>query len=246
MSQGTARLQRHLEKIGKQRKVDTVAFRSYLRGKRVVFVGPAPTLIGQGLGVFIDSFDVVIRTGGSPPIHPDMMDDYGSRTDVWYVNSIFLNQFDKGRIPICLSQGLKWVCVRGMLAGERFFVDVPVSMRIFSTKVKGCKKPVIGVCIAQEVVGAQVEELHIMGVTFFADGFNNAHVEGYLTEELKQRETAIRESKEDDLMVMGHDYHNGDLFIKRLYDDGCVTMSEETLGYLNTALVRNAKYDGTR
>lgn len=246
MSQGTARLKRHLEKLGEQREVDTQAFRCYLKGKRVVFVGPAPNLIGQGLGKFIDSFDVIVRTGGAPPVAEELMVDYGSRTEVWYVNSVFLNRFDKGRIPVCLAQGLRWVCVRGMLAGERYFETAPVSMRIFSTRIHGCQKPIIGVCLAKEITDAEVAELHITGVTFFVDGFNNSHLDGYLTSELKHRQNAIREDGRDELEAMGHDYHHGDLFIRQLYEEGRVTMSRETLRYLNTALDKNSKYVSAR
>ena len=50
----------------------------YLKGKRVVYVGPSPHLIGSGMGKTIDAYDVVVRVN-EPTGNPD---DYGSRTDI--------------------------------------------------------------------------------------------------------------------------------------------------------------------
>lgn len=232
-----------MEKLGKQRRADAAAFRSFLEGRRVVFVGPAPTLVGQGTGAFINEFDVVVRTGGSPPIPPDRVADYGNRTDVWYVNSIFLNDLDQARIPVCLEQGLRWVCVKGMLAGERYLDAAPVSMRIYSSKVPGVRRPTIGACLVKEIADAHPQELHITGVTFFSSGFSDAHLSDYLIGGAQRHMDSVRGSSRDELEVMGHDYHNSDLFIKGLLDAGLVTMSAETEGHLNTALRRNARYE---
>jgi len=51
---------------------------TFLKNKRVAFVGPAPYLQGAGLGSEIDAYDVVVR------IQHDILsaDDYGSRSDI--------------------------------------------------------------------------------------------------------------------------------------------------------------------
>ena len=56
----------------------------YLRGKDVAMVGPAPNLVGTGLGPEIDSFDVVCRVNNSFIINDEMITDYGSRKDILF------------------------------------------------------------------------------------------------------------------------------------------------------------------
>jgi hypothetical protein len=54
---------------------------SYLEGKSVACVGPAPTNTGTGLGKTIDSYDVVVRLGDFLRGNT-ISEDYGSRTDI--------------------------------------------------------------------------------------------------------------------------------------------------------------------
>ena len=58
------------------------SFKSFLKGKKAVLVGPAGYLEGQGKGSWIDEFDVVVRINYS--IMNDNYEDYGQRTDVLY------------------------------------------------------------------------------------------------------------------------------------------------------------------
>lgn len=55
---------------------------SSLVGKRVIIVGPAGYLQGQGKGEEIDGYDTVVRVNHALPVaYPQ---DYGSRTDILY------------------------------------------------------------------------------------------------------------------------------------------------------------------
>lgn len=249
MSHGTARLKEHMRKSFLTREADTKSFREYIRGKRVVFVGPSPVLQGKAKGEFIDSHEVVVRTGGSVPVPKELWRDYGRRTEVWYVNSVFLVDHEAKReaMPDCLRQGLKWTCVRGLLAGERVFGEFSVRTRVYAPKVPGVKKPTIGMCLAKEIIDAEPSSFRIMGVTFFADGLKDSHLPGYLTSNLAIRQENIRtQGGKYHLKIFGHDYHNGDLWMKQMYDDGKVAMDAETLSYLETALERNRYCDGSR
>jgi hypothetical protein len=58
----------------------------YLKNKRIIMVGPAPYLEGQKLGKEIDSYDVVVRINHGILLSKNNPEDYGSRTDVLYVN----------------------------------------------------------------------------------------------------------------------------------------------------------------
>ncbi len=59
-------------------------------GKRVAFVGLAPNIKGKGLGVEIDSFDVVIRTN-IYPIPEEQRGDYGQRCDILVLHIRYTN-----------------------------------------------------------------------------------------------------------------------------------------------------------
>jgi hypothetical protein len=52
-----------------------------VEGKRVALVGPAPYLLGHGLGSEIDGYDVVCRV---TDLMPQFRADYGSRTDILF------------------------------------------------------------------------------------------------------------------------------------------------------------------
>ena len=52
--------------------------------KKVAIVGPAATMVGSGLGEYIDSFDTVIRLNRSIPVNPELKDDIGTKVDVLY------------------------------------------------------------------------------------------------------------------------------------------------------------------
>jgi Glycosyltransferase family 29 (sialyltransferase) len=59
-------------------------YRKYLKDKRVVIVGPSPSILKTGQGKFIDDFDVVVRLNKALPIPTHLMQDIGKRTDVLY------------------------------------------------------------------------------------------------------------------------------------------------------------------
>ena len=90
--------------LGKDYEKDS-ALNELIRGKRIAYVGPAPSIIGKSLGEKIDSYDLVFRTG-DPPVgflnRTGCEKDFGSRTDA-LVHSF--NQHDR----IELSQDVDWL-----------------------------------------------------------------------------------------------------------------------------------------
>lgn len=80
----------------------------YIRGKRVIFVGPSPVLENTGMGEWIDSFDVVVRANRWFNIH-NFHQDYGSRMDVWYCNIAYERRYR----PLDLKHnGAQWACFK--------------------------------------------------------------------------------------------------------------------------------------
>ena len=53
-------------------------YAGYLSGKRVVLVGPAASLAGQGKGQWIDEHDVVVRLNLASPVPDECKADVGS------------------------------------------------------------------------------------------------------------------------------------------------------------------------
>jgi len=76
-----------------------------VKDKTIAVIGPAPNLVGQGKGEFIDSHDLVFRLGDSPVGFKGRFDraiDYGKRTDV-LVHSF--NEIDRPS----LDQDREWL-----------------------------------------------------------------------------------------------------------------------------------------
>ncbi len=74
---------------------DAADFTRMVAGKRVVVVGPARTLVGQGRGAEIDCYDVVVRLNESivyGASEPSAYRDVGARTDICYGNQVVLRQ----------------------------------------------------------------------------------------------------------------------------------------------------------
>ena len=69
--------------IRKKGQYDT-QYNEMLKGKRVVIVGPAPSLEGSGKGKDIDDYDIVVRINKGFPVEQGMESDIGSRTDIHY------------------------------------------------------------------------------------------------------------------------------------------------------------------
>ena len=59
-------------------------FLEYLKNKRVVIVGPAPTMVDSKQHDIIESYDVVVRLNRALPILEKLKPDIGSRTDILY------------------------------------------------------------------------------------------------------------------------------------------------------------------
>ena len=73
-----------------------------IEGKTVAFVGPSAHLVGQSMGDFIESHDVIVRVNQTQEIPDHRHVDFGHRTDVLASN---LN----GPSMAALSENLGWV-----------------------------------------------------------------------------------------------------------------------------------------
>ena len=82
----------------------------FVRGKRVVLVGPAPYMDEKALGKRIDGYDVVVRLSTGACLPKKCPENFGTRTDVVYASAAFRRHFRR-KLP-------------DTFAMPRFYVDM--------------------------------------------------------------------------------------------------------------------------
>ena len=134
-------------------------FRKLIKGKRVIYVGPAATLEGKEMGEFIDSFDVVIRSNNSYQIPDESQVDYGSRCDILYASGVFRKQ---NIINSENTEHIKLVC------SNRKFHSVIDKCRVFRMdRIKNQKRFLTGIYSLIDILNQNPRELYITGMDFY-------------------------------------------------------------------------------
>lgn len=165
----------------------------YLRNKRVVLVGPAPSIIGSNQGKLIDDYDVVVRLNKAVPVPSKLKNDIGTRTDILYN---CMNPSDECGGPISISV-LKKKNVRFLvgafppiekIGSQRmrlkkdvmdFFSKNRLRYNNFCYTDKGhfnklwreVKLPNTGIMAITDLLRFPIKELYITGITFFKGGY---------------------------------------------------------------------------
>jgi len=158
-----------------------------LRGKRIIIVGPAGYLQGQGKGSWIDSFDVVIRINHAIPVkYPK---DYGKRTDVLYhilshrsEDGIHKKLVERSEIETWVKHGLKWLVSRHESLSRRVrqmetVIDGLIPWitihRIFYRKMANAisrKNPNTGLVAIMHLLSMPIKSLQVVGFDFYRSG----------------------------------------------------------------------------
>lgn len=166
-------------------------FSSFLRGKKVIFVGPSPIMNERKLGEFIDSFDIIVRTNNMMNTlisNPDLDKDFGTRTDILYVNVTYeRDAFNEWKINDWAKNGLQIIC---KLMNSHPKEDLPFRWRNVPNKLKDVPPPTlfIGTRLIHDLLSFDIKSLHITGIDAYAeipdllDGKNEEYIEGYLPE----------------------------------------------------------------
>lgn len=143
-------------------------FKSYITGKRVIFVGPATSISGKGLGELIESYDIVVRTNGSFKINPEDEVDYGRRTDILYVNGLFRK---RGNIANETTRDFKYICSQQKIKG------VEDKIRLYRYKQESGKRYLSGIYAIVDILNQNPSELFITGIDFYTS--DEAHKESF-------------------------------------------------------------------
>lgn len=194
-----------IDKLELSKKRTTPEYYDILKGKKIAFIGPAPTLKGKTLGEKIDGYDLVIRM--KQPIVPEALHaDYGKRTDIIYCNldSVGYPGAIRDHYPKWKSGGLKWVCMarrkksrkkRAIMSGiTDFFRFRRVSKSFYRTCKKRCRCrgrniPFTGTVALMDVLAAQYSELYITGFDFYQSAKKGAcgHYDGFNTKQFENK-----------------------------------------------------------
>ena len=152
-----------------------------LVGKRVIIVGPAGYLQGQGKGEEIDGYDTVVRVNHALPVaYPK---DYGSRTDILY----HILSHREGTAKTIVTQeeieswDCEWLVSRHDLRSSRIRTVGPhlqgrkwtaMSHEFFFTvrKEVGSMSPNTGVSAIAHLLLSDLKSLNVIGFDFYRSG----------------------------------------------------------------------------
>jgi hypothetical protein len=172
---------------------DDVEYSTYLYGKSVALVGPAPTVVGSSQGDAIDSYDVVIRTNKAIPPVIEMSSDIGVRCDILYH---CMNTSPKAggeiNVDVLIENGVKWLAApyarRGRFhhAATMFEADNAGRLKYhnvdnsFYDSVKKCMgtMPNTGIMAIIDLLRHDVAEIYVTGFTFFRGGYHGHYRNG--------------------------------------------------------------------
>lgn len=164
-------------------KSEEQKYRNFLKGKRVILVGPSWHLKNSRQGEFIDSYDVVVRMNLGYKIPSSLIVDMGKRVDVLYTtvgNFYIKNKYFTSEIMEELSFHLKWICVTscpphrisfGKLKEMNKKANIPIR-NIYKEDYKKLikkttKKPTCGMVSIIDLLRYDIGELYITGLTFY-------------------------------------------------------------------------------
>lgn len=167
-----------------------MSFAEFIRGKRVVVVGPAPSIVGTKQRAKIDSYDVVVRINKALPVPASMTDDIGTRTTVLY-NCLNTNPENGGVLePKTLKRANVTHLRCPYPAKEPFLRDIRKAQRQPWGAIKLSwtalghynsweramqSRPNSGICAILDLLTHPIKELYITGFTFFKGGYYSAY-----------------------------------------------------------------------
>jgi len=161
-----------------------------LKGKHVVLVGPAQSILGTNQGNIIDNFDVVVRIKKALSLPSELEPDIGKRCDVLY-HSMNFNSVCGGKLDLDLLKRKKVKFLMGVyppvnpqlenLGYKEHFQDIlsiytgnlaHVDIDWFLNIVKSVGAlPNTGTMAILDILNHDVASLYITGITFFRGGY---------------------------------------------------------------------------
>jgi hypothetical protein len=228
-------------------------FSKYINNKRIVIVGPSPSIFNNKEGELINNFDIIIRIKKSIPI-PDNLKEYiGNRTDILCTHlKLKQNNFDDKSLKL-LSNELKFIYMPFPLISpfNSFYESFISYYKFFLQKFKIKKIPVYYIdpnninefnnyknqsklldttpttfaALLIDILRYNFKELYITGITFGQDGY------------YKQYKTKEEAKESFERTITKRKIHNLDkeiLYFKDiLLNDTRITLSDDLINIFN-------------
>jgi hypothetical protein len=208
-------------------------YTNYLKGKRVVVVGPAPSLEGAKSGELIDSYDIVVRLNVALPIVHGAEEDIGSRTDILY--HALAERSGRDIAPLVAEWGLRYVC--SSYPNCRWYTQININYlnKHVSTPTRIYRKATYrrlhrnlqgtantGLMAIFDLLSFDINELFVVGFSF-EDGVYSGKSRG--TSVLSSDKILIEPSKPAPLPELMHiQSEQLDFFVKLIETDGRISV----------------------
>jgi len=216
-----------------------MSFDKLITGKKVIFVGPSRILEGSKKGIWIDSFDTVVRSNGAFPVQEKYKEDYGTKGEILYVNV----SFSKMRYPLPCKQykenGLKYICFKAGLPNEETLdkYQKHVNCRSFMESIRSLSKYVPGLlsgsAALHDILQYNPRELWVTGFDWYMRGtlqweWDQAYFDNYLPQKtLDQAKVRKAQGK-----LIPHDIDSNMKYQISLYDQGKIKFDDYCLHIL--------------
>jgi len=201
-------------------------YNDYIKDKMVCFVGASPILKDLGLGGYIDSYDVVIRTNGSIFLIEDkeFIKDYGKKIDVLYTNNQFYREMSPLPIDDYVKKGVKFLRMKTCKLKDHNFFNTKLNCRTIVETMNYVNKfnasSTMGAYIFTDILKYNPKELYVTGIDFFAskkkvfehDNYNE-YYPGYLPDKIRLQGNIINKGKTED----GHNFKGNAGYIYHLW-----------------------------
>jgi hypothetical protein len=214
-------------------------YEKYINGKRVIFVGPSSIMIGRGLGEWIDSFDVVVRTNHFPIImNDDIAADYGKKCHALYMNMQYYHKTRPLNGDLYKRMGIKWLCMKRCRDIDFRRLKNFCHMRVIQKSVKYVnrfiKTPLMGSIIIYDLSECFPAEICIAGVDFYQSSGKDykSYVPGYIPDDIQKINETLKIGQ-----GIGHDIKSNAQYMKDMYDRGMITMPDFIYNNLCEAVV---------
>lgn len=209
------------------------AFRGRVKGKTVIFVGPATTLDGKGLGCLIDEYDFVVRTNDGADMAEKRPEDYGARSDILFLNNSWCRRKLKNfEFPeelefiflktLSVASGFKRRDLRSKLTATRN-ISKKSKLRHLWKEHGILKEPLQASNIAHNMMGCGVKQLTFTGLDFYESkrSWNNVY------------NTGLDEDRERRIRTRSHSIRGEKRFLGTLMRKGYLESDSKVFRILN-------------
>lgn len=228
-----------------------IPYVKFMEGKKVVFVGPATTLMDTGSGPSLDAdFDVIVRTNGSIFLLDDenFVKDYGTRCDVLYTNVQFHREM--GPFPVkqwVADHNLQYLHMKNgslsLLNMYGKFVCTRTLKELIAEMHSTVPGLLMGPIIIEDVLRQNPASLHVTGMDFymtkpleFIPGDYREYYPNYLPEKIMTKADVANIGRVDP-----HDQYYNTKFIYDKWKEKKITVDNVMVEYM-AEIMKNPQY----